>query len=44
MHHHQWRLDEQNAMVPWEREIMLAMLEQHIEEEKAKMKEQGIKV
>ena len=40
MQHHQYRLEELNGMLPWEREIYVSLLDEHIkaENEKAKRK------
>ena len=34
--HHKWSLTEIDNMIPWEREIYLALLQQYIEEENLK--------
>jgi hypothetical protein len=34
--HHGWSLTEINEMIPWEREIYIALLKQYIEEENLK--------
>jgi len=36
MQFHKWSLWEIEGLVPWERDIYLALLQQHIEEEKLK--------
>tara|TARA_Y100000590_G_scaffold123976_1_gene141841 strand:+ start:21151 stop:21306 length:156 start_codon:yes stop_codon:yes gene_type:complete len=41
--HHKYSLSEVEDMVPWEREIYLDMLLQHLKEEKEKMEEQNRK-
>ena len=33
MQHHKYSLTELENMIPWEREVYLTLLEQHIEEE-----------
>jgi len=38
MQHHKYSLTELNNMVPWEREIYINLLMQHIKEEKEKQK------
>jgi hypothetical protein len=38
MQHHQYSLTELDEMLPWEREIYIAMLVQHIKEENEKIK------
>ena len=35
MQHHNYTLDDLDNMMPWEREIYLILLRQHIEKEKA---------
>jgi hypothetical protein len=40
MQFHKYSLTEIEAMVPWERDIYLALLQQHIEEEKLKQQQQ----
>jgi hypothetical protein len=39
MQHHKYSLSEIENMLPWEREIYVAMLIAHIEEENQKIKE-----
>ena len=39
MHHHKYSLTELENMMPWEREIYVDMLIQHIKEENEKAKE-----
>ena len=39
MQHHKYSLTEIENMVPWERDIYVAMLVQYIEEENQKLKE-----
>ena len=34
--HHGWSLTEINEMIPWEREIYIALIKQYIEEENLK--------
>jgi hypothetical protein len=36
MQHHRWSLREMEEMLPWEREIYIALLRQYIEEENLK--------
>jgi hypothetical protein len=36
MQHHKWSLTEIGDMMPWERDIYLVLLQQHIEEENLK--------
>ena len=40
MQHHNYTLSDLENMLPWERDIYLDMLIEHIKEEKRKMKEQ----
>jgi hypothetical protein len=40
MQHHKYSLTELENMIPWERDIYVAMLIQYIEEENQKIKEQ----
>jgi len=40
MYHHKWSLTELENMVPWERDVYIALLIQKIEEETKRMKEQ----
>ena len=37
MQHHKYSLTELNEMLPWERQIYVAMLIEHIKEENEKM-------
>jgi len=39
MQHHRYSLTELESMLPWERDIYIAMLIQYIEEENQKIKE-----
>ena len=39
MQHHKYSLTELDDMMPWEREIYIKLLVQHLEEEKTKSKE-----
>ena len=39
MQHHNYSLKDLEGMIPWEREIYLTLLMQHIEEEKKKMEQ-----
>ena len=40
--HHKYSLTEIENMMPWERDIYLAMLNQYVEEENARIQQQGI--
>jgi|TARA_R100000742_G_C4279032_1_gene102716 hypothetical protein len=42
MQHHKYSLTEIENMMPWEREIYLALLNQYIEEENLKAKQENI--
>lgn len=39
MQHHKYSLSELENMIPWERDIYVAMLIQYLEEENQKLKE-----
>ena len=39
MQHYNYSLTELDNMMPWEREIYVGMLQQHIEDENERMKE-----
>jgi hypothetical protein len=41
MQHHRWSLREMEEMLPWEREIYIALLRQYIEEENQKNQQQA---
>jgi len=41
MQYHKYSLTEVENMIPYEREIYLALLQQHIEEEKLKQQQNG---
>ena len=41
MQHHKYSLTELENMMPWEREIYIALLEQYIEEENLKQQQQS---
>ena len=40
MQHHKYSLTELENMIPWEREVYLSLLQQHIEEENLKAQQQ----
>jgi hypothetical protein len=44
MERHKYSLSELDMMIPWEREIYVNLLTQHIEEENEKMREQERKM
>ena len=39
MHHHKYSLSELESMLPWERDIYVSLLLNHIEEENEKIKQ-----
>ena len=41
MQHHKYSLTELENMIPWEREVYVSLLQQHIEEENLKQKHQS---
>ena len=41
IHHHKYSLTELENMIPWEREIYISLLQQHIEEEKLKARQES---
>ena len=40
MQYHKYSLSDINDMIPWERDIYVALLKQHLEEEKLKQQQQ----
>jgi|TARA_Y100000592_G_scaffold26214_1_gene41488 hypothetical protein len=40
--HHKYSLTEIENMMPWERDIYLALLNQYVEEENARIQQQGM--
>jgi hypothetical protein len=40
MQHHKYSLSDIENMIPWEREIYISLLKQHIEDENLKAKQQ----
>ena len=40
--HHKYSLTEIENMMPWERDIYLAMLNQYVEEENSRIQQQGM--
>ena len=40
MQHHKYSLTELENMIPWERDVYVALLKQHLEEEEQKQKQQ----
>tara|TARA_Y100001970_G_scaffold162334_1_gene198473 strand:- start:4229 stop:4405 length:177 start_codon:yes stop_codon:yes gene_type:complete len=41
MQYHKYRLTEIENMMPWERDIYVSLLQQHLEDEKLKQQQQG---
>ena len=41
MQHHKYSLSDLENMIPWEREIYVSLLQQHIEEENLKAQQQS---
>ena len=41
MQHHKYSLTELENMIPWEREIYISLLHNHLEEEKLKQQANG---
>jgi hypothetical protein len=41
MQHHKYSLTELGDMIPWEREVYLALLVKHIQEENERIKQQN---
>ena len=44
MQHHKYSLTELENMIPWEREIYVGLVVEHVEEENKKMEEQQRKI
>jgi hypothetical protein len=44
MQHHKYSLTELENMMPWEREIYIGLVVEHVEEENRKMEEQKRKM
>jgi hypothetical protein len=42
MQHHKYNLTDLNNMMPWERNVYVTMLLQHIDEENEKIKQQNL--
>jgi len=42
MQHHKYSLTEIENMMPWERDIYLSLLNQYVEEENARIQQQGM--
>ncbi len=42
MQHHNYSLTELESMLPWERDIYVSLLIQHVEEENDKIKQQQV--
>ena len=40
MQYHKWSITEIEAMLPWERDSYVSLLQQHLEEEELKQKQQ----
>ena len=43
MHHHKYSLTELDNMIPWEKEIYVSMLSNHIKEENERRRREGMK-
>jgi hypothetical protein len=43
MQHHKYSLTELDNMIPWERDVYVALLMNHISEENARIKQQNTK-
>tara|TARA_B100001248_G_C27057780_1_gene308170 strand:+ start:350 stop:508 length:159 start_codon:yes stop_codon:yes gene_type:complete len=43
MQHHKYSLSELDMMMPWEREIYVALLVEHLKEEERKLREEQAK-
>ena len=41
MQHHKYSLTELENMIPWEREVYVSLLKQHIEEDNLKQQQSG---
>ena len=44
MQHHKYSLADVESIIPWERDIYLTLLNQHIEEENKRIEEQNQKM
>ena len=44
MQHHKYSLTELNMMLPWEREVYVQLLIQHLKEEEARHKSEEAKI
>ena len=40
MQYHKWSLTEIENLIPWERDVYVGLLQQHLEEEELKQKQQ----
>ena len=38
---HKWSLSEIEGLIPWERDIYIGLLQQHLEDEKLKQQQNG---
>ena len=41
MHQHNFGLDELDNMIPWEREIYITLLQEHVKEQNERIKKQN---
>lgn len=39
MHHHKWALDHIDGLIPWEKDLYVDLLAQHIKEEEMRMQQ-----
>lgn len=42
MEHHNYSLTELDSMIPWEREVYVTLLLNHLKEKEQRMKQQGM--
>jgi len=41
MQHHQYRLDELEGMLPWERQIYISLVQQHVKKENERIEREN---
>lgn len=44
MQHHKYSMTELNSMIPWEREVYVKLLIEHLKEEEKRIKQQNAKM
>ena len=41
--HHHWGIEEIEGLIPWERDVFVSLLKNHLEEEKERLEKKNVK-